>query len=1093
MTAASALPAGWEWDYDGTRWFYTFKANGHVQYHFPSEGDEFPDFVGVTEPAPELEPEERLESHQQVRRVTGAAPVVDRKKKKNRGNGMTATARPVGIEWDGDVGGGDGSSGEDDDGGGRVVFEPENLMFLGPQVYAEVSPLVEEEEEAAKRTVVGVVASAADGVSPAETTSAGTPAAAKQVEPVTEEDRESEPVVHVMTAEVVSAELVPEARQETTRAGEELAVGDEVNQVTGLTQLPALQPSLSAAELPSPPEQHEFIVVAKADAPPTQPSPPREAAAPGMPHPRPQEPTHTAIAPETARYELAAPEPPFNPVGIIAEMPTGDTPRSQIELNPIPVEIMDTSVLAPVETAPPFGVAELPGQSAAAAVVRQTQKSVAVAVPPVVMHMKIKRKPTDPNAVIPSPLSASTSAVLSSAVVSPPSLGAPSPAPAPAPAPASPQVVPCYKPYAPVSPRPRVDTEPAGTVSAQQQQMQSVTVPPSPVANPQLNYAPTVLRPAGRKSTSVSPDRKSGEQSQISAAPSKGLGQAGTPPEGPARQDAPGTPLPPLGSIPQQPTLPTQGQAPSQGALPQHAQHSQPAQISSQRHVPSQSHISSQGQLQQGQLPSPGLMAQQGQSTGNVMRHPMPNGRPMSMVAGQYSFVPIPRPYNEQQQQFVHQSGPPWLTHSQQIPGQGSAIPPPLQQQQPAPGWMRQSMPPGQPSAQQLPNGRHSMMAHTTPGSVPLGGQYRPASSATPPPNKQPGDPGRQRSSTTDSSMVSPLRSRADSQPSGLSLPSPSPMETPQAAPAVQYPGPPVPPKRPMQPGAISVGTGANGSGPAAPQRKQAAGSSYFPPRKDEPVGLVGDIGDPHAAGMETVQAPASPPFGAAPTANATAASPEPRILFEATSPDPGSALGRIEEHASSTSASAKQDAESSSLATKLAQPSLQPKTQPQPPIPPQQESLENTPQLPQRPRNRRMDSPSYLREARRPECHSSNPLKVGGNHSSGSQDPRCRAIPSNADMASQFKASIRKASIRKASIRKASIRKASIRKASIRKASIRKASIRKASIRKASIRKASIRKASIRKASIRKASIRKASPCKCLIWEALYRHKIFQ
>ncbi|KAI1449958.1 hypothetical protein F5Y02DRAFT_370518 [Annulohypoxylon stygium] len=41
------LPEGWEADYDGTRWFYRYKATGLTQYHFPRLGDEFPELVGL--------------------------------------------------------------------------------------------------------------------------------------------------------------------------------------------------------------------------------------------------------------------------------------------------------------------------------------------------------------------------------------------------------------------------------------------------------------------------------------------------------------------------------------------------------------------------------------------------------------------------------------------------------------------------------------------------------------------------------------------------------------------------------------------------------------------------------------------------------------------------------------------------------------------------------------------------------------------------------------------------------------------------------------------------------------------------------------
>lgn len=149
----AGLPEGWEWDYDGQRWFYKYKPNGHIQYHFPKEGDEFPDFVDAAAPAPVLAPEERLESQQQVKRQTstsrpGGSGGVGISGARDAGasawkSRMTASARPVSSVWDDDAG----------DAGG--VFQPENFMFLGPGTYTDVSPLAEEEEEAARRVVAG--------------------------------------------------------------------------------------------------------------------------------------------------------------------------------------------------------------------------------------------------------------------------------------------------------------------------------------------------------------------------------------------------------------------------------------------------------------------------------------------------------------------------------------------------------------------------------------------------------------------------------------------------------------------------------------------------------------------------------------------------------------------------------------------------------------------------------------------------------------------------------------------------------------------------------------------------------------------------
>ncbi|KAG8669543.1 hypothetical protein FPOAC2_08876 [Fusarium poae] len=157
----SGLPEGWEADYDGRRWFYKYKPTGHIQYHFPKEGDEFPDFIDSFSPAPDLAPEERLESQQQVRRhgSTTAAPARLSPKKDDGGYGMSATARPVSMTWDGAF--------EEE----STVFQPENFMYLGPGTYTDVSPLAEEEEEAARRVVAGGIEGRVDkspskGVSP---------------------------------------------------------------------------------------------------------------------------------------------------------------------------------------------------------------------------------------------------------------------------------------------------------------------------------------------------------------------------------------------------------------------------------------------------------------------------------------------------------------------------------------------------------------------------------------------------------------------------------------------------------------------------------------------------------------------------------------------------------------------------------------------------------------------------------------------------------------------------------------------------------------------------------------------------------------
>ncbi|EEU44451.1 uncharacterized protein NECHADRAFT_105372 [Fusarium vanettenii 77-13-4] len=267
----AGLPEGWDMDYDGQRWFYKYKPTGHIQYHFPKEGDEFPDFVDVYSPAPDLAPEERLESQQQVRRHTSTTTASAHAKARREENGwesrMSATARPVSAVWDGD--GGNGGGGDDD----NAVFQPENFMYLGPGAYNDVSPLAEEEEEAARRVVAG-------GIEDKFDKSPG-----KGVSPIPSE--KTTPAHGAVHAEPLM--------------GEPVAVPSTV-----------------------PEETHEFVPMIDSREVPT-----------------------------------AAPDP----VGVIAEMPTEDTGPARVETNPPPVEMADNMVLAPIETAPPPLLAELPEQS----------------------------------------------------------------------------------------------------------------------------------------------------------------------------------------------------------------------------------------------------------------------------------------------------------------------------------------------------------------------------------------------------------------------------------------------------------------------------------------------------------------------------------------------------------------------------------------------------------------------------------------------------------------------------------------------------------------------------------------------------------
>ncbi|UNI18630.1 hypothetical protein JDV02_004884 [Purpureocillium takamizusanense] len=298
------LPPGWESDYDGQRWFYTYKASGHIQYHFPTEGDEFPDYLDASVPAPDLAPEERLESQQQLRRQTtisaASAKQLSPPSSHRAGNGaaksgMSATARPVSAIWDGDGGGGDDDA--------EQVFQPENFMFLGPGTYTEVSPLNEEEEEAARRVVAGGIGervagdSAVAGGSAAGTKAAVSPVASTVTTPM------------VQKSEASVSPPVP-------AAGQEIVIES---------------PPIQAEPVPTPPQEEQPVV-------------------------------HMIDSRELPQ-ELPAPPPVFDPVGVVAEMATEHTAVAHIELHPDPVEMGDNAVLAPIETnmnAAALGMAELP-------------------------------------------------------------------------------------------------------------------------------------------------------------------------------------------------------------------------------------------------------------------------------------------------------------------------------------------------------------------------------------------------------------------------------------------------------------------------------------------------------------------------------------------------------------------------------------------------------------------------------------------------------------------------------------------------------------------------------------------------------------
>ncbi|KAK0760412.1 hypothetical protein N5P37_007499 [Trichoderma harzianum] len=302
----ATLPTGWEWDYDGSRWLYRYKPTGHVQYHFPNAGDEFPDYIDARSPAPDLAPEERLESQQQVKRhasVSGTGRAgEDRDGWRSR---MSATAQPVSAVWEDDFGREDSHVEEAEEEEG--VFQPENFMFLGPGAYTDVSPLNEEEEEAARRTVVGEL-------------KAGQSTDTRGVSPM------------------VSQNTTPMTRTTETVASGSTTV---VNQ-RAVEPPPPVMHHEEQTTLVSP---QEYImgsdIVGEASAPVDDG---------GYHYEMYELPVETAIPMHLQ----------FDPVGFVAEMPTEHTASARVETHPDPIELADNYVMAPIETEPRPGYVELP-------------------------------------------------------------------------------------------------------------------------------------------------------------------------------------------------------------------------------------------------------------------------------------------------------------------------------------------------------------------------------------------------------------------------------------------------------------------------------------------------------------------------------------------------------------------------------------------------------------------------------------------------------------------------------------------------------------------------------------------------------------
>ena len=916
----AGLPEGWEWDYDGKRWFYKYKPTGHIQYHFPKEGDEFPDFVDASEPAPVLAPEERLESQQQLKRQTTVggsyktrASLSPNSANSGRKSGMTATALPVSAVWDGD---------EENEETEEAVFQPENFMFLGPGTYVDVSPLNDEEDEAAKRSVVGAgqkVGSSPGNkvVSPAES-SLGTPMTKK-----------SEP------------SLSPRPADATVNSEAQLVVDGGVVET----------------ETPARPEENEQTVQENVIV------------------------SSDEVAEQPAEEEVIP--TPFDPVGVMAEMATADTAMSHIERHPDPVEIGDNTILAPIETAAPLGIAELPEKnspidaqkasetkSETKSEIKSENKEAESEGLTTKEELKMNTKSDQPEA--PEDKSSETEfkvrrkpTVLAEAAGSV-----------------------AYRAYKPSTSQQQTDlpnkqpkdndSSEASTKNSAAPETQKTAAAPvaaqgdhwtatAQPSDPRLAHIPSVLKPASRRSTAKASDNSSIKPPTSEGEETKSPENKAPAPATPAEQKSSvgaetraSNDMSPVGSKEEEKKpLPDPEELQEQAAIQPLGSDSVPDSAPVQ--PPPSQQLTTQ-QPPTSQIPVQGVAMGPGQmQTNPVPIHTNTGPGP------QYPPVAIPVAYNQyqlpQRQALPQPAPPPWIPPGQPAPQHSMMGPPqqPMNVQMHPPGWVPSMQPGhGQPPVQQSPMQRPPMpqgpaqqppaqmyasFASTAP-SIPLSEQpiSRPTPQTTkplqsPPPqgpprpqsvagamsstqtkplspaagqssNHTPPLPGVRRSSTLDSSNISPLRPRTESQSSGLPGSSPSPME------------------QPLAPGTSASNSASASKSPETEQDgNQRAQSSYFPPSKEQPTSSSATPGKPTnriLTGSVTSPPPAttnSPISGPQKSANENTITKPPKDT--AASSGAGTNLGRIEERDAETASVSKdsvQDSKRNSMASSIQQ-----------------------------------------------------------------------------------------------------------------------------------------------------------------------------
>ncbi|GAW18935.1 hypothetical protein ANO14919_084180 [Xylariales sp. No.14919] len=253
-----SLPDGWQSDYDGTRWLFRHKAMGVEQYHFPQPGDEWAGFLHDAGAGPvELTPEESLAIEQRAKRRSISGWENDTKSNTKSSGGKREKKKIEDIE-------------EENAMSATGYYDP--MFYLG--AYNDVSPLGEDDGEGITHNKAGkgrqtsapdIISEATPPISnselilnPLNSQSPGTSFSTAQpfaIELPGVSQQTWSPVGHV-------AEL---ATQETVKCAEELAPVEL--DATSFTAVP-IRTNVEPAELPT----HRSPVEEKAPNPkPTKP------------------------------------------------------------------------------------------------------------------------------------------------------------------------------------------------------------------------------------------------------------------------------------------------------------------------------------------------------------------------------------------------------------------------------------------------------------------------------------------------------------------------------------------------------------------------------------------------------------------------------------------------------------------------------------------------------------------------------------------------------------------------------------------------------------------------------------------------------